>query len=166
MAVNDNEVREYGNRWFSVVARGEEHRVVNAAPFGVVLSVRSTDGLALLVGQHRYAIGDALCWETPRGNGRHGESYEDAAMRILDREVAVAFPCTWDGLKHGVRLETLDRALHMDTGLVSDNVRVVRVTLPVDSTAYPLGGDDRYCWADIRSERLCDFASIAALALA
>lgn len=112
----------YENPWFRVEKEGVMHRIVNAAPFGVVIVTLNRLHGTVLVGRHpRFATGDAASLELPRGNARQGETPCDAAARELGEETGVV---TDDLTFRDIGI------LHADTGLVCDEIHVVVVESP------------------------------------
>lgn len=124
----------YSNPWFRVECEGTMHRVVNNAPFGVILVVEDERGL-LLAGRHdRFATQSEGGLELPRGNAKPGETPGDAATRELREETGIEADAA-DMKDIGV--------IHADSGLVSDEAHVMVLEASAPRTLAD-GHDDEF----------------------
>lgn len=126
---------EYRNPWFRVEAQPGTtmHRVVPAEPGVIIVPVRRVgDHDEVMVGLHgRYTLGGNGAWELPRGFMAHGETPVQAALRELHEETGIeASPDNATVFLDG---------LHADTGLIKDDITVVRIDVDEDD---PQDGHD------------------------
>jgi len=106
----------YENPWFKVLKNGNWHRIeeVNPNKGAVILIVKDKKDI-VFVKNKRYAVGNKVLLELPRGYGDNGESSVEAAKRETQEETGYQLPvCSF----------TKVGSIHPNSGILSSEIDV------------------------------------------